>query len=577
MRLVFGVVGIPVTELATSLAAAGIRYIGFRNEQAAGYAAATAGFLTRVPAGLLTVSGPGLVNALAGAAHARANCAPLLLLAGSAHADELGRGGAFQELDQVAAAAPWCKFTARLTTAADAAPVIAAAVKAAVRGRPGAAYVDLPAHVLMGAVDPEVAAAARGGGRGGPRGDAAGAPPPPVDAGDPVDAAALAAAAALLRSARRPLLVIGKGAAYGRAEASLRALVAATRVPFLPTSMGRGVVPDDDGACAGAARGAALAGADVAVVFGARLNWQLHFGDPPRWAPTVKFILVDPEPSPEDAARAAVVLACGAAEGGAALGAALAARGPLPTAWLPWGDGLAAKATAAKAKLEARLTAAHAHPLDYWTAMKCVRAAATAVARAQGSPPVVVSEGANTMDMARLTLGPVTSPRTRVDAGTWGTMGVGPGAAVAAAVVGGGARVFAVEGDSALGFSLAELETMVRYRLPITVVVFNNGGVYGGDRRAPEAIAAAAAGASAAGLPPDPPPTAFAPGARHDLVMAAFGGAGFRAATEGELRAALARATARGAGPALIDVVIDPAAGVESGSVHAFNGPPPKL
>ena len=162
--------------------------------------------------------------------------------------------------------------------------------------------------------------------------------------------------------------------------------------------------------------------------------------------------------------------------------------------------------------------------------MASLRAALAALPAA----PIVVSEGANTMDMARLCIGPAVAGRCRLDAGTWGTMGVGLGSAIAAAAVeggpgGGGRRAVAVEGDSALGFSLAELETACRYGLAVTVVVLNNGGIYGGDRRPGSLAAAAAAGADGGGFGGDPPPTAFVPGARHDLVMAAFGGRGFRA------------------------------------------------
>jgi 2-hydroxyacyl-CoA lyase 1 len=569
-----GVVGIPVTELASAAQAAGIRFLGFRNEQAAGYAAAAAGFLTRTPAALLTVSGPGLVHALAGASHAQANCWPLLILSGSAVTAEVGRGGAFQELDQVSAAAPFCKFAARAAAPSDIPAALAAAIKAAVRGRPGASYVDLPADVLMAAAPAGAMEAARGGGSG----RVVLAPPPPPalpppggDGDDTPDPAALAAAVTALRSASRPLIVIGKGAAYARADGALRAFVDGRGIPFIATSMGRGVVPDDHARCANASRAAALAGADVALIFGARLNWQLHFGDAPRWDPAVRFVLIDPAPSGGDAARAAAVLAVDAGVGAAALSAALGCGGdwttaPPPTPWAAWADSLSTRSAAARARLEARLASAAASPLDYWTAMAALKESLNALVPS----PVIVSEGANTMDMARLCLGPVREGRTRIDAGTWGTMGVGLGSAIAAAALT-GRRAVAVEGDSALGFSLAELETAVRYALPLTVVVINNGGIYGGDRRPPGLVDAAAAGAAAGGFPDDPPPTAFVPGARHDLVMAAFGGRGFRADTPASLRSVLK--VALSGGPALVDVIVDPGAGEESGSVHAFNAP----
>ena len=465
----FGVVGIPVTELASAAQASGVRFVGFRNEQAAGVAAAAAGFLTGVPAALLTVSGPGLVNALAGAGHAAANGWPLLILSGSSSGGSGGGGtesgtertGEFQELDQRRLADPLVKWSGRLERASDAPALVAAALRAATRGRPGAVYLDLPAEVIQGPAiaegenlapvsfplppvlpSPAVAEEAEA--------EAAGSAPSP-SLSDSV-----AAAASLLRAAVRPLAVIGKGAAYGRADGGLRSFVAATGIPFVATSMGRGVVPDDDPRCASAARSLALSRSDVAVLFGARLNWQLHFGEAPKWARGVRFVLVDPQPERGDAERVAreggCVLRCGAAEAAAALLAALGGGGGgggkggggggssgsdsnessernaisravplLVPADSPWSAELSAKASAARLKVSRRLRAANATPLDYWTALEQVRRVLLALPR----PAVVVSEGANTMDMSRLVLGPVTEARTRLDAGTWGTMGVG--------------------------------------------------------------------------------------------------------------------------------------------------------
>jgi len=658
----FGVVGIPVTELASAAQASGIRYVGFRNEQAAGVAAAAAGFLTGVPAALLTVSGPGLVNALAGAGHAAANGWPLLILSGSSSESSGGeqqrRTGEFQELDQRRLASPLVKWSGRLERASDASSLVSAALKAATRGRPGAVYLDLPSEVIQGSVAP------------GEELPAVSFPLPPVLPSPAVAvlveeeqattgggksssslSESLAAATALLRAAVRPLAVIGKGAAYGRADGSLRSFIAGSGCPFVATSMGRGVVPDDDPRCCSAARSLALSKCDVAVLFGARLNWQLHFGEAPKWSKSVKFILVDPEPEKGDAERVreegGCVLRCGAAEAAAALLAALgssssnsqnnaSSTSPLLVPHdSAWALELSAKAAAARLKVSRRLAGADANPLDYWTALEQIRKIVVSLPR----PPVVVSEGANTMDMSRLVLGPVMEARTRLDAGTWGTMGVGksffppffssskveffssnekkknsfffhhlplkntgPGCAIAAAVADAAGmttgstpsssssssssfppqrprrRVLAVEGDSAFGFSLAEVETAARFRLPITFVVFNNGGVYGGDRRTPALISETKKGAVGGGFQDDPPPTAFVAGVRHDLIGAAFGARAFLARDAAELGDALRKATLGTAedpdpGTCVIDVVLDPMAGVESGSVHGFNAP----
>jgi oxalyl-CoA decarboxylase len=163
----------------------------------------------------------------------------------------------------------------------------------------------------------------------------------------------------------------------------------------------------------------------------------------------------------------------------------------------------------------------------------------------------VVNEGANALDLARNTIG-MRVPRRRLDSGTWGVMGIGMGYAIAAAVET-GAPVVAIEGDSALGFSGMELETITRYRLPVTTVVLNNSGVYRGDD--PSASE-------------DPAPTFLS--ARHDALIEAFGGTGYRATTPDEVAAALRRAIGAGA-PAVVDCIIDPSDGTESGRIGHLN------
>ena len=232
--------------------------------------------------------------------------------------------------------------------------------------------------------------------------------------------------------------------------------------------------------------------------------------------------------------------------------------------WGAWRDQLRSKVNASKEKLEGKLSST-AFPLNYLTTLRVIRDAINAEPLA----PVVVAEGANTMDQARILLEPVEDPRCRMDAGAWGTMGIGMGCAIAAAVTTDRA-VIAIEGDSAFGFSGMEVETICRYELPITVVVFNNGGIYGGDRRPGELRERAAAGLERAGFATDPPPTAFVPEARYDMLATAFGGDGYNVSTAAQLEAAL-QTSLKARRPALINVAIDPSAGVESGTVHGFN------
>ncbi|KAK9828489.1 hypothetical protein WJX72_000277 [[Myrmecia] bisecta] len=561
IKHIYGVIGIPVTELASSAQAAGIRYVGFRNEQAAGYAAAASGYLTGVPGVLLTVSGPGAVHGIAGLSHASVNCWPMVMISGSAEQGEVGKG-AFQELDQVAAVRQFCKYAGRATSIRDIPAIITAAVKAATSGRPGAAYVDLPSDVLMASVS--------GSQRAPPRqvplgGQAAG----PSLQREHADRQTVAQAAQMLAGAARPLLVIGKGAAYAQADAHLRQLVDTAGLPFLATAMGRGVVPDSHPLNVNAARSLALAQADVALVFGARLNWQLHFGEPPKWNARVKFVLVDAAATERDIQKAALVLKGDAGAVACQLQEAFSQQGVHGPA--SWTQQLQQKAAASKAKLEQRLES-DTFPLDYNTSMRVIRDAISAVTPA----PVVVAEGANTMDSARVILEPVNEGRLRLDAGTWGTMGVGLGYAIAAANVRPDRLVVAVEGDSAFGFSGMECETIARYQLPIVVIIFNNNGIYGGDRREDRLRQAAARGAQAGGFSQDPIPTAFVADSRYELIMEAFGGESFSVNSSSQLASAcrIAFAARR---PALINITIDPMAGVESGNVHAFNAPKANL
>eukprot|EP00877_Chromochloris_zofingiensis_P007714 jgi/Chrzof1/3196/Cz12g15140.t1 len=559
VRFMFGVVGIPVTSLASSAQAAGIRYIGMRNEQAAGYAAAAAGYLTGVPAVLLTVSGPGAIHGIAGLSHAQINGWPLIMVSGSADQSEVGKGS-FQECDQVSAVQQFCKYAGQALSPTDIPDVVAAAYKAAVAGRPGGAYVDVPSNVLMAKVQDAGSAARQGSSMSGALQPAAS-----------VDAQAVAAAVALLRSAQRPLVVVGEGAAYSGAEQQVQVLANRYGLPVLCTSMGRGLLPDDHGSCVNAARSLAIGGADVALVVGARLNWQLHFGEPPKWSPGVKFIMTDVELGARDAGKAQVTLVGDVQEVLQQLLTQLSQPpGLQPSQYSQWLQQLQAKVSAAGQSLTRKLAPTQ-YPLDYYTSLRVMKEVLVSVT----PEPIIVSEGANTMDNARVIL-PCSSPRTRLDAGTWGTMGVGLGYAVAAAVACPDRLVLAVEGDSAFGFSGMECETIVRYGLPVVIVVFNNNGIYGGDRRAKELAAAATAGATAHGFASDPSPTDFVPNARYQMVMEAFGGRGYQVDTAEQLRVVCVEAF-NSRRPALVNITIDPMAGVESGNVHAFNAPKSKL
>ncbi|KAJ7971252.1 Thiamine pyrophosphate dependent pyruvate decarboxylase family protein [Quillaja saponaria] len=542
----FGVVGIPVTSLASCAVSLGIRFIAFHNEQSAGYAASAYGYLTGRPGVLLTVSGPGCVHGLAGLSNAMANAWPMILISGSCDQKDFGRGD-FQELDQIAAVKPFCKFSVKAKDVREIPTCVAQVLDLAISGRPGGCYLDIPSDVLHQTVPKSEAEQLLLLADKFRKGEEI--------TSFPIDK--IQEAVSLLRHSERPLIVCGKGAAYARAEGALKKLVESTGIPFLPTPMGKGLLPDNHELAATAARSLAIGKCDVALVVGARLNWLLHFGEPPKWSKDVKFILVDVSKEEielrkpylglvGDAKRVLELINREIKDDPFCLGKSH-----------PWKEAISYKAKENVSKMEAQL-ARDIVPFNFLTPMRIIRDAILAFS----SPaPILVSEGANTMDVGRAVL-IQTEPRTRLDAGTWGTMGVGLGYCIAAAVACPGRLVVAVEGDSGFGFSAMEVETLVRYQLPVVVIIFNNGGVYGGDRRSAEEIDGP--------YKHDPAPTSFVPSAGYHILIEAFGGKGYLVGTPEELKSAISESFLAQK-PAVINVTIDPYAGAESGRMQHKN------
>jgi oxalyl-CoA decarboxylase len=535
---IYGVPGIPITDLGRMAQAAGMRVVSFRHEQNAGNAAAIAGFLTKTPGVCLTVSAPGFLNGLTALANATTNCFPMIQISGSSEREIVDlQQGDYEEMDQLAIAKPLCKAAFRVLHAADIGIGVARAIRAAVSGRPGGVYLDLPAKLFAQVMTAEA----------GQKSlvkviDAAPAQIPAP--------AAVKRALDLIRSAKRPLIILGKGAAYAQADDQIRALVERSGIPFLPMSMAKGLLPDTHAQCAGAARSTVLKEADVVMLIGARLNWLLSHGKGRTWGePHSKtFIQVDIEPREMDsnvAITAPVVGDIGSCV--SALVEGMGGNWPAPPA--EWTNAVKAKREENIAKMAPRLMKNSA-PMDFHAALGALRT----VIR-ERPDAILVNEGANTLDLARGVID-IYQPRKRLDVGTWGVMGIGMGFAVGAAIET-GKPVLAVVGDSAFGFSGMEVETICRYKLPVCIVVFNNDGIYRGTDVNP------AGGA-------DPATTVFVKGSRYDRMMDAFGGAGANATTPDELRRAVNAALDSGK-PTLINAVIDPAAGSESGRIGNLN------
>src|SRR6266536_214553 len=540
---IFGLPGIPITDLTRRMQAAGMRVISFRHEQNAGYAAAIAGFMTGKPGVCLTVSAPGFLNGLAALANATTNCFPMILISGSSEREVVDlQQGDYEEMDQLAIARPHAKAAFRVLHAEDIGVGVARAIRAAVSGRPGGVYLDLPAKLFPQTIDAEA----------GRKSLIKVVDPAPrqIPAPDAVQRAL-----DLLRSAKRPLIILGKGAAYAQADADIRALVEKTGVPYLPMAMAKGLLPDTHEQCASAARSYVLPEADVVMVIGARLNWLLSHGkgktwggaSPKAWG-SQKCVQIDI--SPQEADSNVRIDAPVVGDIGSCVKAMLGAMGtnwPKPPA--EWLDAIRERKTKNVAKM-AEALAKNPTPMNFHSALNVVRDIVKA-----NPDAILVNEGSNALDFTR-SIVDMYKPRKRLDVGTWGVMGGGMGFSVAAAVVS-GEQVIAVEGDSAFGFSGMEVETICRYNLPVCVVILNNNGVYRGDEVNTNGGR-------------DPSPLVFVKGARYEKLMEAFGGVGVLATTPAELRNAMEEAI-RSRKPTLINAVIDEKAGTESGRTTSLN------
>jgi oxalyl-CoA decarboxylase len=540
---IYGLPGIPITDLTRKAQGEGMRVISFRHEQNAGNAAAIAGFINGKPGVCLTVSAPGFLNGLTALANATTNCFPMILISGSSEREIVDlQQGDYEEMDQLAVAKPLCKAAFRVLHAEDIGVGIARAIRSAVSGRPGGVYLDLPAKLFSQAMDAAAGAASL------------------IEVVDPAPRQipgpdAVQRALDLLKGAKKPLILLGKGAAYARADAEVRALVERTGIPYLPMSMAKGLLPDTHELSASAARSYVLPEADVVLLIGARLNWLLSHGKGKTWGGQdhkswgrQKFIQIDISPTEADSNVRIDAPLVG--DIGSCVSALLAGMGPAwPRPPAEWLNALAERRNKNIAKM-AETLAKDPKPMNFHSALAVVRDIVKAHPDA-----MLVNEGANALDFTR-SIVDMYKPRKRLDVGTWGVMGIGMGFAVAAAVES-GEPVIAIEGDSAFGFSGMEVETICRYNLPVCVVILNNNGVYRGTDKN-------------LGGGADVAPTVFVKDARYEKLMEAFGGVGVYATTPAELRSGMEQAI-RSRKPTLINAIIDETAGTESGRITSLN------
>ncbi len=532
----YGLVGIPVTEVAYIAQANGIRFVGFRHEQQAGMAAATHGFLTQTPGILLTVSSLGFMNGLTATANATVNCYPMIQISGSSVREPIDlEQGTYEGLDQLNIAKPLVKAAYRVNKPEDIPTAVVRAYRAAISGRPGGVYLDITTPCLGAIMDAADA-------------DKLFYTPVDLCPAMPPSPESVKRAAQLLASAKKPAFILGKGAAYARVEDKIKELVSKTGIPYLPMSMGKGVMPDNGPLSAVSCRSTIMSDADVVVLVGARLNWLLSRGRG-KWSPNTKFIQFDIAAEEIDVNRPIAAPVVGdLASSLDAFIAALPDKMNIDPEWVPK---LQAETKAKNEKFKQRLVSnASAQPMNHWSALNAIKPVMAA------NPDVIlVNEGANTLDDTRVCID-MTLPRHRIDCATWAIMGMGMGSCIGAAVAT-GKSVVAIEGDSAFGFSGMDFSTICRFNLPVTVVIFNNGGIYNG-------IGVNMAGTS------DPAPTTLDVRARYDKIGDAFGAKTYYVTKPAELTQALTEAIASKA-PALIDVQLAADSGKESGHIGYLN------
>lgn len=537
----YGLVGIPVTEVAYIAQEEGIKFVGFRHEQQAGMAAATHGFLTKTPGVLLTVSSLGFLNGLTSTINATVNCYPMIQISGSSDRDTVDmQQGAYEELDQFAVARPLVKAAYRVNKPEDIPTAVVRAYRAAISGRPGGVYLDMTVASLGGVIDADKANALI---------DAMIPPVDPVAEVAP-NADSVKRAADLIAGARKPVFLLGKGAAYAQVDDKIKNLIESTGIPYYPMSMAKGLLPDNHPLSALSARSTIMKEADVVVLVGARLNWLLSRGHG-KWNPEGQFVQLDIDPVEIDCNRHIAAPVVG--DLGLSLDALAAALTDRKLSADPqWVKEIQAITVAKNASFAKRLEP-QTVPMTHWSALSAAKKVIEA------NPDVIlVNEGANTLDDTRDAID-MSLPRHRIDCATWAIMGMGMGSAIGAAVAT-GKQVVAIEGDSAFGFSGMDFSTICRFNLPVTVCIFNNGGIYNGI----------GVNLSNDG---DPAPTTLDVKARYDKLAEAFGAQNYYVTTPTEFATALTEAIASKK-PCLIDVQLAADSGKESGHIGYLNPSP---
>ena len=356
----YGLVGIPVTDFAYIAQEQGIRFAGFHHEQNAGMAAATHGYLTKTPGVLLTVSSLGFLNGLTATANATVNCYPMIQISGSSEREPIDLGqGTYEGLDQLSIAKPLVKAAYRVNKPEDIPTAVVRAYRAAISGRPGGVYLDITTPCLGAIMN---------------MADAEKLFYKPVDLVPAMvpSEESVKRAVELISSAKKPVFLIGKGAAYAQVENKVKQLVESTGIPFYPMSMAKGLMPDNHPLSAISCRSTIMQQADVVVLIGARLNWLLSRGHG-KWNSDTKFVQLDIDPQEIDINRPIAAPVIGDLD--SSLTAILSQLGNHKTSMDPaWVTQLQAETKVKKAKLDERLQQnASTQPMNHWTALSAIK------------------------------------------------------------------------------------------------------------------------------------------------------------------------------------------------------------
>jgi thiamine pyrophosphate-dependent acetolactate synthase large subunit-like protein len=524
----FYLMGGPMLETEAACIQLGIRAIDTRHEQAAALAAHAWTRVTRRPGVAMGCSGPGATNLLTGVANAFTDAAPLVAIGGSSPRVFLGME-AFQEIDQVAVFQPVTKFATRIYDAKRIPDVVATAFRQATTGRPGPVYIDMPGDVLGEKIEEE-SVTYPGAGR-----------PAPRTLGDP---AAVKEAIALLARAERPVVVAGSGVWWSDGAAALQAFVEATGIPFYTTPISRGLIAEDHALAFLNARSKAFTEADVILAVGTRFNWVIQFGRPPRFAADLKVIHVDVNPTQLGHNRAVDVPIAGDARAVLEQLRAEAAGTLAPTRYAAWTGKLRALDGEKSSEQDKAMSNDNVpiHPLRL---CKEVRDFLRRDA-------ILVVDGQEILNYGRQAI-PTFTPGHRLNSGAFGCMGVGLPFGVGAKVAKPDAQVLVLHGDGSYGINAMEIDTAVRHRIPVVVVISNNGGWT----------------AEAPWTRPLPKPGRTLGHTRYDKVAQELGAHGEFVEKPHEIRPALERAFASGK-PAVVNVITDSKARAQTVRFSAY-------